>query len=81
VKGGDSMDKYIEVLCKQNPITKMDCGNPECKNEFEIKSNEFFKDKTYNRVCDKCGKSTQYDTSKFVEDFKKQLKQLGVIVK
>ena len=72
------MDKYIEVLCKQNPVTKMKCGNPECNHEFKVKSKEFFHGKAYSYTCEKCSKSTEYDTTKFVKDFKKQLKDLGI---
>lgn len=72
------MDKYIEIFCKQNPKMNMDCGNPECKHSFEVNSKDFFKNKTYSHVCEQCGKSTEYDTSKFVKDFKEQLKKLGV---
>lgn len=74
------MDKYIEVLCKQNPETELECGNPECKSTFKVKSKEFFKDKEFNHTCDNCGKSTSYGTEKFVTDFKRQLKELGITV-
>ncbi len=74
------MDKYIEVLCKQNPETKMECGNPDCKHEFKVKSKEFFKGSSYHHVCDECGLSTDYDTTKFVKEFKEQLKKLGITI-
>jgi len=45
------------------------------------KSVEFFKNKTYSHVCGQCGKSTDYDTAKFAEDFKEKLKKLGITVK
>lgn len=72
------MDKYVEVFCKQNPVMKMDCGNAECNYKFEVKTKDFFRNNTYNHTCTKCGKSTEYDTSKFALDFKKQLKKLGI---
>ncbi|WP_124067511.1 hypothetical protein [Clostridium sp. E02] len=75
------MDKYVEVFCKQNPVMNMACGNSECGCEFEVKTKEFFKNKTYNHTCAKCEKSTDYDTSKFVTGLIQQLKKLGVEVR
>ena len=76
-----TMDKYIEVLCKQNPKISFPCGNPDCKKEHTFKSKDVFKNKTYQFVCENCGKTTEVDTTKFVKDFVFQLKKLGVTVK
>ena len=58
------MDKYIEVLCKQNPKISFPCGNPDCKKEHTFKSKDVFKNKTYQFVCENCGKTTEVDTTK-----------------
>ncbi|WP_024347371.1 hypothetical protein [Lacrimispora indolis] len=75
------MDKYIEVLCKQNPKIKLECNNPECKCITEVKSKDIFKNKEYILTCPHCKTETPYDTTEFVNDFKKQMKALGVTVK
>lgn len=75
------MDKYIEVLCKQNPKMEMECSNPDCRKKFNVKTTDFFKNKSYVYKCDKCEKETNYDTTKFVNDFKKKLEKMGVTVK
>ena len=38
------MDKYIEILCKQNPKIKLECKNSECKHVEEVNSKDVFKD-------------------------------------
>lgn len=75
------MDKYIEALCKQNPKTKLKCGNPDCEHEFEVKSKELFKKSSYHHVCKVCGLSTEYDTTKIVKEFKTLMKKMGIIVR
>lgn len=75
------MDKYIEVLCKQNPKMSFPCGNPECKKEHTFKSKDVFKNKIYKFECQYCGVTTELDTTKFVKDFVVQLKKMGVTVK
>ena len=72
------MDKYVEVLCNQNPYIELECER--CKAVTKVKSKELFKRKTYDLVCPKCKKSTTYDTTKFVIDFVKQMKDLGFMV-
>jgi|GEM_PF-1992592 len=72
------MDKYVKALCKQNPVMEINCGNRECKSKFKVKSVDFFRDSSYTHTCDKCGKSAEYDTSKFAKDLKKQLEQIGI---
>ena len=51
------------------------------KKEHTFKSKDVFKNKTYQFVCENCGKTTEVDTTKFVKDFVSQLKKLGVTVK
>lgn len=75
------MDKYIEVLCKQNPKMKLECNNPDCKCTTEVNSKDVFKNKEYILTCPHCETETPYDTTKFVDDFKKQMKALGITVK
>lgn len=72
------MDKYINVLCRQNPEMKLKCGNPECGKEFKVKSKNVFQNKEYKHMCPFCQKSTTYNTTEFVEDFKRQMKKLGI---
>lgn len=75
------MDKYIELFCKQNPKMILECNNPECKQKTSVNSKDVFKCKSYSFICPKCCQETTYDTSKFVNDFKKQLKKLGITIK
>lgn len=72
------MDKYVELLCKQNPEMTLKCGNPECSKEFRTKSKDVFQSKEFKHTCDSCGKSTTYDSTKFADNFKQQLKKLGI---
>lgn len=72
------MDKYVELLCKQNPKMSLKCGNPDCDHKSSVDSKDVFKNKEYNLLCPECNKTTTYDTSKFSDDFKKQLKTLGI---
>ena len=75
------MDKYLEVICKQNPKTTLKCGNKDCDNEFMVKTTELCKAKKYSHTCEKCGRSTEYDSSKMFDGVIKQLKALGVTVR
>ena len=75
------MDKWIEIICKQNPKMTLICGNKECNQKFVVKSLDVCKRKVYSRVCEKCGMSTRYDTSKLFDDEIKQLKSMGVKIK
>lgn len=75
------MDKYVELLCKQNPRMTLNCGNPDCTHKFSVDSKDVFKNKEYSFICPQCNKSTTYDTSKFADDFKKQLKKSGISLK
>lgn len=75
------MDKVAEMFCKQNPNMELNCGNTECKNIIKVKSRNVFKNKQYSFTCEQCGKSTEYDTSKFADDFVKQLKKMGITLK
>ena len=74
------MDKYIEVLCKQNPKISFPCGNPDCKKEHTFKSKDVFKNKTYQFVRRNCAKTTEPDTTKLVTDFLPQLKKIRITV-
>ena len=75
------MDKYIQVFCKQNPKMTLPCGNPSCKEKHTFNSKDVLKTKTYKFTCPKCGKDTTIDSTKFTEQFVKQLKAMGVTVK
>lgn len=75
------MDKWIEIICKQNPKMTLICGNKECNQKFVVKSLDVCKRKVYSHVCEKCGMSTGYDTSKMFDDAIKQLKAMGVKLK
>ncbi len=75
------MDKYVELFCKQNPKMTLECNNPDCKQKTTVNSKDVFKRLSFTLLCSKCNKETIYDTSKFADDFKKQLKKLGVTVK
>ena len=66
----------MQILCKQNPKTPLDCYN--CKSIEEVKSLDFFKTRSYKHECKKCGSESIYDTSKVAEKFEKQLKSIGV---
>ena len=68
------MDKQIY---KQNPKTTLKCGNKDCNNEFIVKTTELCKGKKYSHICEKCGMSTEYDSSKMFDGVIKQLKALG----
>ena len=41
------MDKYLQILCKQNPETTIECGNPDCKNKITVNSEELFSNDIY----------------------------------
>lgn len=75
------MNKYIEVFCKQNPKISFPCGNPKCKKEHTFKTKDVFKCKLYEFTCSACSMSTEIDTTKFIKDFEKQMKKLGITVK
>lgn len=75
------MDKYIQVFCKQNPEMTLPCGNPECKEKHTFASKDVLETETYQFTCEKCGKVTTIDSTKFTEQFVKQLKAMGVTVK
>lgn len=75
------MNKYIEAFCQQNPNMKLPCGNPKCKKVHTFTSKEVLKTKSYDFTCKYCGRTTTIDTTKFTEDFLKQMKALGITVK
>lgn len=72
------MDKYVALLCKQNPTMTLKCNNPDCDYKVKVNSADVFTDELYSIVCPDCGKTTTYDTSQFADNFKKQLQKLGV---
>lgn len=74
------MDKYIQILCRQNPNMTLPCGNPECKTKHTFHTKDVLKDKTYEFTYTHCGKKTTVDTSNFTEKFIQQLKAMGVTV-
>lgn len=75
------MDKYIRVLCEQNPNISFNCGNTDCKKEHTFKTNQVFKDRYFEFECASCGKTTKVETSKFVSDLSNEFKKLGITVK
>lgn len=70
------MKKSIQILCKQNSTINIPCGN--CKEKTEVKTVELFKEAKYKLLCPHCNETTNVDTTKFVVDFEKQLKSMGV---
>lgn len=69
------MDKYIKVLCDQNPITELTCDNNSCKHIITVKSVEFFKNDIYKYTCPKCGYENEINNKKFKSDFISQMKK------
>ncbi len=43
------------------------CGNKKCNHKFVVKLLDVCKKKIYYHVCEKCGMSTGYDTSKLFD--------------
>lgn len=41
-KRGKIMDKYVELLCKQNPKMTLECNNPDCKQKTTVNSKDVF---------------------------------------
>ena len=64
------MEKY-ELLCEQNPKMTLKCRNPECGADTSVDSKDIFKNNRYKHLCPKCKKVTTYDSSKFIDNFKK----------
>ena len=75
------MDKYVELMCKQNPKMTLKCNNPDCEYKTTVNSKDVFKSNSYTLLCPECNNKTIYDSSKFADDFKKQLKKLGITIK
>lgn len=73
----NNMDKYMEVLCSQNPKIDLECQNSKCKKKITIKSIELFKHKEFIYKCPKCGITSTYDTTKFVKKYTEGMKKLG----
>lgn len=59
---------------------ELKCNNPECKGKIKVRSAEVFKNKEYTFTYEECNKVTIYVTSKFVDDFKKKMKAMGITV-
>lgn len=72
------MDKYKEIICKQNPTMKLPCGNKKCKTEFTVKTIDLCKSKTYSHICEKCGETTDYIAEKLFDKVIKELKAWGI---
>ena len=75
------MDKFLDVICKQNPKITLSCGNDTCGAEFTEKTIDVCKAKEYKHTCDKCGAETIYYADKMFDKAIKQLKAMGVTVK
>lgn len=73
------MDKAVEILCRQNPEMKLKCNG--CNAEGKVKSKDVFKVESYEYECKTCGSVTTYVTSKFADDFKKQMKKFGITIR
>lgn len=71
------MDKFMKVLCSQNPKIDLECQNSKCKKKITIKSIEFFKHKEYIYKCPKCGRISIFNTTKFVKKYTEDMKKLG----
>ena len=67
------MEKHIEIFCKQNPNTELEC--PKCHVKISVKTSDFLKKKyTYECKCNNCGSTTSFVTKnlhKELEKFKK----------
>lgn len=47
------MEKHIEIFCKQNPNTELEC--PKCHVKISVKTSDFLKKKyTYECKCNNC---------------------------
>ena len=75
------LDKYVELLCRQNPKIELDCGNPKCKNKIIFRTKDVVSSKIFKFICPKCKMETSYDSSQFVNDFRKKMKKSGITVK
>lgn len=75
------MDKYAEVICKQNPKMTLECGNKDCRQKFDVKTMDLCKVKEYKHLCEKCGDTTTYSAEDMFADLIKQFKALGITVK
>lgn len=75
------MDKFVEILAKQNPDFEGECANPECKKKVKLKTKDVFsaKDGTYTFTCSSCGNTTTLTgIDKTVNSLKKQFKDMGI---
>lgn len=72
------MDKLIKILCEQSKIMELNCGNKDCNTLHTLKTKDVFKSKIYQLNCSKCEMVTDFHNQKFIDEFKKQLKDLGV---
>lgn len=79
--GGIFMDKFLEIICKQNPQITLSCGNEKCGTKFTEKTIDVCKAKEYKHICDKCGETTTYYADKMFDNAIKQLKAMGVTAK
>lgn len=74
------MNKYIEVLIKQNPIFEIECNN--CKHKFFVKTKDVFSsENTYTTNCPKCHLSTGLsDIDNYIRTIEKEMKKSGIEV-
>lgn len=72
------MDKFIEIICKQNPTMELACCNEKCKGKFTVKTIDLCKSKKYSHVCKKCGETTNYVVDKLFDNAIKELKKMGI---
>lgn len=77
-RGDISMDKYIKVLCEQNPTLDLDCDNPKCNHKTNVKSKDFFKSNIYKFTCSKCELKNEVNSKKWVDDFIKTMKDSDI---
>lgn len=64
------MEKYLETLCKQNPILEYECDGCNAINQIPMRD---FLEKKYEYVmtCKNCGKTTTINTLSFHKEAKK----------
>ena len=74
------MNKYAELLAKQNPVMEQECLG--CTHKNKLKTKEVFKSKEYSFVCSKCGATnTIKDIPEMIKKLEKDFRKMGITVK
>lgn len=73
------MDKFVQILAKQNKYFSVTCQNTECRRKIDVKTIDFFSKNTYSFICPHCNNKTIIDNvNKQLEKLKKQFKSMGI---